>query len=51
MGCKRPCFHDEFLPTFNRPNVTLVHTDGKGINQVKKKNKLAQKLDQLQPFT
>ena len=22
--CKRPCFHDEYLPTFNRPNVTLV---------------------------
>ena len=22
--CKRPLFHDEFLPTFNRPNVTLV---------------------------
>ncbi len=22
--CKRPCFHDEFLPAFNRPNVTLV---------------------------
>ena len=23
--CKRPCFHDEYLPTFNRPNVELVH--------------------------
>jgi cyclohexanone monooxygenase len=22
--CKRPTFNDEFLPTFNRPNVTLV---------------------------
>jgi len=22
--CKRPLFHDEYLPTFNRPNVTLV---------------------------
>jgi len=22
--CKRPCFHDEYLATFNRPNVTLV---------------------------
>ena len=32
--CKRPCFHDEYLPTFNRPNVTLVHTDGKGIDQI-----------------
>ena len=32
--CKRPCFHDEYLPTFNRPNVTLVNTDGKGIEQI-----------------
>ena len=23
-GCKRPCFHDEYLDAFNRPNVTLV---------------------------
>jgi cyclohexanone monooxygenase/pentalenolactone D synthase len=22
--CKRPCFHDEFLPAFNYPNVTLI---------------------------
>jgi len=22
--CKRPCFHDEYLQAFNRPNVTLV---------------------------
>ncbi len=22
--CRRPCFHDGYLPTFNRPNVTLV---------------------------
>jgi cation diffusion facilitator CzcD-associated flavoprotein CzcO len=22
--CKRPCFHDEYLPTFNRPNVQLI---------------------------
>lgn len=22
--CKRPCFHDEYLQTFNRPNVRLV---------------------------
>ncbi|MDH3681327.1 MAG: NAD(P)/FAD-dependent oxidoreductase [Acidimicrobiia bacterium] len=32
--CKRPCFHDEYLPTFNRPNVTLVDTDGKGVDRV-----------------
>ncbi len=33
-GCKRPCFHDEYLPTFNRPNVTLVDTDGQGVERI-----------------
>src|SRR5262249_200897 len=32
--CKRPCFHDEYLDTFNRPNVTLVDTDGRGVEGV-----------------
>ncbi len=32
--CKRPCFHDGYLPTFNRPNVTLVDTDGKGVERI-----------------
>ena len=32
--CKRPCFHDEYLDTFNRPNVTLVDTQGRGVEQV-----------------
>jgi cation diffusion facilitator CzcD-associated flavoprotein CzcO len=32
--CKRPCFHDEYLATFNRPNVTLVNTDGKGVDRI-----------------
>lgn len=32
--CKRPCFHDEYLPTFNRPNVTLVDTRGRGVEQI-----------------
>ncbi|KAG6358674.1 hypothetical protein INS49_012192 [Diaporthe citri] len=30
--CKRPTFHQEHLKTFNRPNVTLVETDGQGIS-------------------
>jgi cyclohexanone monooxygenase len=34
MGCKRPCFHDDYLPTFNRENVTLVHTDGRGVKEI-----------------
>lgn len=32
--CKRPCFHDEYLPAFNRPNVTLVDTGGKGVERI-----------------
>ena len=32
--CKRPCFHDDYLDTFNRPNVTLVDTQGKGVQQI-----------------
>jgi cation diffusion facilitator CzcD-associated flavoprotein CzcO len=32
--CKRPCFHDEYLPAFNRPNVHLVDTDGRGVEQL-----------------
>ncbi len=35
--CKRPCFHNEYLPTFNRPNVTLVDTHGKGITKITEK--------------
>ena len=32
--CKRPCFHDEYLDTFNQPNVTLVDTNGKGVDRL-----------------
>jgi len=32
--CKRPTFNDEYLPTFNRPNVRLVDTQGKGVDRV-----------------
>jgi cyclohexanone monooxygenase len=32
--CKRPCFHDDYLPTFNRPNVRLVDTKGKGVERI-----------------
>ncbi len=39
--CKRPCFHNEYLETFNRPNVTLVDTDGKGVERITKKGLIA----------
>jgi cyclohexanone monooxygenase len=32
--CKRPCFSDEYLQTFNRDNVTLVDTAGKGVERI-----------------
>jgi cyclohexanone monooxygenase len=32
--CKRPCFHDEYLQTFNRQNVTLVDTEGRGVERI-----------------
>ena len=32
--CKRPCFHDDYLPTFDRPNVTLVDTEGRGVERI-----------------
>ncbi|MGE0821154.1 MAG: flavin-containing monooxygenase [Candidatus Binatia bacterium] len=32
--CKRPCFDDEYLPAYNRPNVHLVDTKGKGITEI-----------------
>jgi cyclohexanone monooxygenase len=35
--CKRPCFHNEYLETFNRPNVTLVDTHGRGVERITKK--------------
>ncbi len=32
--CKRVCFHDEYLPAFNRDNVHLVDTEGRGVDRV-----------------
>jgi cyclohexanone monooxygenase len=34
--CKRPCFHDEYLQTFNRPNVHLIDTEGHGVERLTK---------------
>jgi cyclohexanone monooxygenase len=39
--CKRPCFHDEYLPTFNRDNVHLIDTDGKGVSAITEKGVIA----------
>ena len=34
LMCKRLGFSDEYLQTFNRPNVTLVDTKGKGVERI-----------------
>jgi cyclohexanone monooxygenase len=39
--CKRPCFHDEYLDTYNRDNVTLVDTQGRGVDEITKKGLIA----------
>lgn len=30
--CKRPTFNDDYLPAFNRPNVELIDTEGRGLD-------------------
>jgi cyclohexanone monooxygenase len=37
VNCKRPTFHDEYLQSFNKPNVTLVNTEGRGVESVQPK--------------
>lgn len=32
--CKRPCFHDEYLQSFNKPSSVLLDTDGKGVERI-----------------
>jgi cation diffusion facilitator CzcD-associated flavoprotein CzcO len=32
--CRRPTFSDEYLPTFNRPNVKLIDTEGRGLERI-----------------
>jgi cyclohexanone monooxygenase len=40
--CKRPCSSDEYLPTFNRPNVTLVDvSESKGVDRLTEKGVVA----------
>ena len=32
--CKRPCFHDSYLQTFNLPSVELIDTNGAGVERI-----------------
>lgn len=33
--CKRPCFSDDYLQAFNRPNVYLVPTGARGVERIR----------------
>jgi cyclohexanone monooxygenase len=39
--CKRPCFHDDYLEAFNRPNVKLIDTQGRGVERLTKRGIVA----------
>ena len=39
--CKRPCFHDEYLDAYNEPGVTLVDTDGRGVERITERGVVA----------
>jgi cyclohexanone monooxygenase len=40
--CKRPTFNDEYLPTFNRPNVSLVDvSESRGVERITPKGVVA----------
>jgi cation diffusion facilitator CzcD-associated flavoprotein CzcO len=39
--CKRPCFHDDYLAAFNRPNVHLIDTQGQGVERITEKGIVA----------
>ncbi|MBV1904508.1 MAG: NAD(P)/FAD-dependent oxidoreductase [Pseudomonadales bacterium] len=32
--CKRPCFHEDYLPAYNKPSVHLVDTHGQGVSEI-----------------
>ena len=39
--CKRPCFHDSYLQTFNRDTVELVDTNGEGVERITERGVVA----------
>jgi cyclohexanone monooxygenase len=39
--CKRPCFHDDYLETYNRPTVQLIDTEGRGVERITEKGVVA----------
>ncbi|KAK1622222.1 cyclohexanone monooxygenase [Colletotrichum phormii] len=43
--CKRPTFHDDYLPAFNLPNIHLVDTNGKGVDHATKNSLVVDGVD------
>ncbi|SDM10789.1 flavin-containing monooxygenase [Nonomuraea jiangxiensis] len=39
--CKRPCFHDEYLQSYNVPGTHLVDTDGRGVERITERGVVA----------
>ena len=39
--CKRPLFSDDYMQSFNRPNVSLVDTDGRGVERITERGLVA----------
>ncbi|OQE01234.1 hypothetical protein PENVUL_c043G06397 [Penicillium vulpinum] len=42
LYCKRPCFHDEYLEAFNKPNVELIDSAGAGVEAVTERGIIVQ---------
>ena len=40
MVCKRPCFNDDYLKTYNLPNA-LIDTNGQGVTRITPKGIVA----------
>src|SRR6202021_2699266 len=44
--CKRPCSNDDYLSSFNRPNVTLVDvSSSKGVERATEKGLVANRIE------
>ena len=43
--CKRPCFNDDYLKTFNLPNAHLIDTNGKGVTRITPKGIVANDIE------
>lgn len=43
--CKRPCFNDDYLKTYNLPNAHLIDTNGKGVTRITPKGIVANDIE------